>query len=517
MVAIHLKPDIDAIPVASIKKHLKKLQTTTEYLQRYSRWNYYNPHPETQLLFHNSPADERSLILGTQQGKTTAAGFEMAFAAVDCWPTWHKGRHPAPPQIERSAKFIGWYCSVSSQNVRDGAQNKLLGDISQKDGLGTGAIPLDYIEGITMSRGISNCVDTITVRRETGGIGIPQSKTYEQSVLSYQGVPVDLAWVDEDPGYDDRIYNELLGRTISTSGRIIVSLTPMLGLTPIRKRFIDASNPGKIFQIRGGIEKALHIPEARRAAIIASIPERERAARVHGLEQQGEGAVFTIPVEQIIFDRSPQTFPEYWPIVNGCDFSHGGQAVSAHPMAVASAAYDKSTDTIYIFDAFTMKQMLPEAHVARIKQSLVWDAPWLWPHDGSQVAQAGTGETISRMYRRLGLPMMPTHTTFKDAGYSFEAGIAEMEARFAAGSLLVARHLKEFFVEYANYHYKDGKIVKIDDDILSAVRQVVMGIRHAKALDPTRTTFDRLYEKKRPQFATGIDDWDVLTGRPYER
>ena len=176
-------------------------------------------------------------------------------------------------------------------------------------------------------------------------------------------MPVDLPWVDEDPGDDDRIYNELLGRTISTSGRIIVSLTPMLGLTPIRKRFIDASNPAKIFQVRGGIEKALHIPEARRAAIIASIPERERAARVHGLEQQGEGAVFTIPVEQIIFDRSPQTFPEYWPIINACDFSHGGQVASAHPMAVASAAYDKSTDTIYIFDAYTMKQMLPEAHV----------------------------------------------------------------------------------------------------------------------------------------------------------
>ena len=153
MGAIHTKPDVDAVPVASIKKHLKNLYSTREYLQTYCRWNYYNPHPETQLVFHNSHADERSIVLGTQQGKTTAAGFEMAFAVVDWWPTWHNGRHPSPPQIERSAKFIGWYCSVSSQNVRDGAQNKLLGDISQKDGLGTGAIPLDYIEGITMSRG----------------------------------------------------------------------------------------------------------------------------------------------------------------------------------------------------------------------------------------------------------------------------------------------------------------------------------------------------------------------------
>lgn len=330
MANVHIKPEVDTIPVESLKKHLKKLHTTTEYLQRYCRWMYYRPHPETQVPFHNSHATERSIVLGTQQGKTTAAGFEMAFAACDVWPAWHKGLHPSPPNIERSAKFIGWYCSVSSQNVRDGAQNKLLGDISQKDNLGTGAIPLDYIEGITMSRGISHFVDTITVRRETGGFGIMQSKTYEQSALAYQSVPVDMGWADEDPGYDDRIYNELLGRTISTKGRIICSLTPMLGLTPLRKRFIDAPDKTKIFQVRGGIDQALHIPEERRAAIIAAIPERERAARVYGFEQQGEGAVFTTLPEQIMFDYSPeQGFPPHYPIINACDF--GGQAASASP------------------------------------------------------------------------------------------------------------------------------------------------------------------------------------------
>ena len=437
--AIHIEPEVETVPVDSIRKHLKKLHTTTGYLQRYCRWNYYKPHPETQLVFHNSHADERSIVLGTQQGKTTAAGFDMAFAAVDIWPPWHTGRHPSPPNIERSARFIGWYCSVSSQNVRDGAQNKLLGDISMQSGLGTGAIPLDYIEGVTMSRGISHFVDTITVRRETGGTGILQSKTYEQSVLSYQGVPVDLGWLDEDVGYDDRIYNEVIGRTISTSGRIIVSLTPMLGLTPLRKRFIDAKDQTKIFQVRGGIEQALHIPEERRASIIASIPERERAARVYGYEMQGEGAVFTTPPEAITFDYSPDTgFPAHWPIINACDFSHGGQAASAHPMAVVSAAKDPNTETIYIFDAYTMKGMLPDQHVEKIKQSPVWDAPWLWPHDGSQIAQAGTGETISRMYRRLGLPMRPEWTTFKEGGYSFEAGIAIMQQKFADGTLLVA-------------------------------------------------------------------------------
>ncbi|HUZ32269.1 MAG TPA: terminase family protein [Xanthobacteraceae bacterium] len=508
MSAVHIKPEVDTVPVDSIGKHLKKLHTTTEYLQRYCRWNYYKPHPDTQLVFHNSHADERSIILGSQQGKTTAAGFEMAFSAVDLWPAWHTGRHPKPPNIERAAKFIGWYASVSSQNVRDGAQEKLLGNIAQKDGLGTGAIPVDYIEGITMSRGISNFVDTVTVRRETGGIALLQSKTYEQSVLSYQGTPVDLSWVDEDPGYDDRIYNELLARTISTNGRIIVSLTPMLGLTPIRKRFVDNVGNPKIFQVRGGIEQALHISAERRADIIASIPERERAARVYGQEQMGEGAVFTTPIASITFDRATETFPPHWPIINACDFSHGGMSSQSHPFAYVSAARDPATGTIYIFDAKKFFQMLPEQHVAKIKESKVWDAPWLWPHDGSQVAQAGTGETISRMYRRLGLPLRNEHTTFSDkdgGGYSFEAGIALLEQKFANGTLLIARHLHDVFIEYQNYHYKDGNVVKEDDDLLSAIRQVVMGIRYAKALDSGGGVFDRMYARNdRPQIADGV-------------
>ncbi len=519
MTAIHTKADVDTVPVDSIRKHLKKLHTTTEYLQRYCRWNYYKPHPETQLLFHNSHADERSIVLGTQQGKTHSCAHEMAFAACDWWPEWHKGRHPSPPKIERSAKFIGWYCSISSQVVRDGAQTKLLGDISQKDNLGTGAIPLDYIQGVSMSRGISNFVDTITVRRETGGIGILQSRTYEQSVLSYQGVPVDLSWVDEDPGYDDRIYNELLGRAISTDGRIIVSLTPMLGLTPIRRRFIDGGPT--TFQVRGGIEQAPHIATDRRMAIIASIPERERAARVYGQEMQGEGAVFTTPPEAITYDQSPATFASSFRYTNACDFSHGGQSASAHPMAVVSAAVDPNTGVIYIFDAFTMKGMLPEAHVKRIKQSPVFDVPMLWPHDGSQIATAGTGETISRMYRRLGLPMRPEHTTFKDGGYSLEAGIAEMQQRFANGTLLVARHLREWFTEYMNYHYQDGKIVKLDDDLMSSTRQIIMGIRYAKALDPDRNAngpvrgWDGSWMRRsdKQQIASGMDDFNLWTGR----
>jgi hypothetical protein len=91
-----------------------------------------------------------------------------------------------------------------------------------------------------------------------------------------------------------------------------------------------------------------------------------------------------------------------------------------------------------------------------------------------------TNETVAAVYKKLGLAMRPTHATFPDGGYNFEAGIQIMEERFAAKKLLVAAHLAEVFDEYAGYHRLNGKVVKIDDDLMSAIRVGCMDLRFAK-------------------------------------
>ena len=516
MAAIITKPEVDSVPVDSLRKHLKKLHTTADYLKTYCRWNYYRPHPDTQLKFHNSQADERSIVLGNQQGKTTSCAHEMAFQACDVYPEWYKGKRHVVPSIERASEFVGWLASVTSQNVRDGGQQRLLGDISRKDGLGTGAIPLDYIEGVTLSRGISHFADTITVRRESGGHAVLQTKTYEQSVLSYQGVPVDLLWFDEDMGYDDRIYNEGLARTFAAQGRIIVSLTPMLGMTPIRKRYVEAEANGnrRIFQVRGGIGQALHIPKERHQAIIDAIPERERAARLYGLEMQGQGAAFQTPVSEIKYERPPESFPLDWPVVWGLDFNHGGQSSNSHPFVAVFAFYDRYNDVIYIADIVVMHSPHPDQHVMQLKSHPCSDAPVLWPHDGSRVGDMRSGDTISHIYKTLGLRMQPSHVTFPEGGYSLEAGIVEMNRRFASRRLLIAKHLSgDFDAQYLNYHYENEKVVRRDDDVLDAIRVVVMGIRHAKSqfeLDARRSDQGSNYRQPKNH------EWDIFTGEPVK-
>lgn len=54
-----------------------------------------------------------------------------------------------------------------------------------------------------------------------------------------------------------------------------------------------------------------------------------------------------------------------------------------------------------------------------------------------------------------------------------------MSERFETGRLKVASHLSEFFDEYATYHREKGLLVKIKDDILSAVRVGIMMRRYS--------------------------------------
>jgi hypothetical protein len=105
------------------------------------------------------------------------------------------------------------------------------------------------------------------------------------------------------------------------------------------------------------------------------------------------------------------------------------------------------------------------------------------------------------------LKMLDTHATFADGSNSTEAGIMEMQDRMTSGRFKVAAHLTQWFDEFRSYHRKDGQLVKIKDDLLSATRIAVMAKRFAKQLEMLRG--DRA-KPRRPQPKEGEDgmfDW----------
>lgn len=469
-----------------LRRHAKKMFTELEYRKRYRRIDFYKPNRK-QLEFHNLIASERMLRAGNQEGKTHCAGAELAMHATQIYPDWFKGRRfLTKPPIERPHNFLGWAGSTTSTATRDGCQLKLLGDIREKDSLGSGLIPLDHLTGgrIGMARGI-DFVDTINVTREDGGKAVIRLKTGEMERRAWQGEAVEVAWLDEDFG-DDSVYGEVLARLVTTNGIVMVTMTPMLGTTPIRKRFKE-KHAGTA-EVLMGLDDALvsnggHIPDEAVPAIKARYKESERMTRLYGHDMQGQGAVFETPVEHIKRRLDPAEFPPYWRWLWAVDFRHSGNASGGHPFAAVLGCHSLSDgDVIHIVDAFRMHG-LPPMQVERIKQNRFWRAPVAWPHDGGRGASIISGETIAQTYKRLGLHMLPEHATFKGGGFNFEAGIAEMENRFASGRLVVAAQLHEWFDEYQGYHRVNGQVNKVDDDILSATRVLCMTVRHAQAIE----------------------------------
>jgi phage terminase large subunit-like protein len=421
----------------------------------------YKPYPK-QESFHIHGADlairERLLMAGNQLGKTWCAAFETAMHLTGQYPKGWKGAvfdHPT----------AGWAASLTSQGTRDTVQRLLLGKPGE---WGTGAIPREAILEIKRaSHGVADAVESITVRHISGGTSRLTLKTYDQGRERWQGETLDFVWFDEEPSAD--IYFEGLTRTNATAGIVYMTFTPLLGMSTVVKRFLIDKTPGTHVTTMT-IEDALHYTPEQRAAIIASYPAHEREARAKGIPTLGSGRIFTVAEE--VIREMPVSIPNHWPRIVGIDFGWD------HPTAAAWLAWDRDTDTVHVYDAYRVREATPLIHAAAIKAKGPW-IPVAWPHDGLQ-HDKGSGEQLANQYRGHGLNMLKERATFEDGTNGVEAGLMDMLDRMQTGRLKVAKHLHDWWEEFRLYHRKDGKIVKENDDLMSATRYGLMSLRHAK-------------------------------------
>ncbi|MCB9947101.1 MAG: terminase [Rhodospirillaceae bacterium] len=223
------------------------------------------------------------------------------------------------------------------------------------------------------------------------------------------------------------------------------------------------------------IDDAEHIPAEHRAAIVAGYPAHEREARAMGVPMLGSGRVFPISEEAITCRPFP--LPPFYACIGGLDFGWD------HPTAAVKLAWDRDDDIVYVVECYREREATPTVHAAEIRPwggtaSYQW-LPWAWPHDAHQ-HDKGSGASLADQYRREGLRLLATHATHEAGGFGIEAGIMEMLARMETGRLKVFAHLKAWFEEFRLYHRKDGRVVKENDDIMSATRIGIMSLRFAK-------------------------------------
>ena len=194
----------------------------------------------------------------------------------------------------------------------------------------------------------------------------------------------------------------------------------------------------------------------------------------------GSGRIFPIPEESISI-ASLASIPKYWPRIGGLDFGY------EHPAAAVELAWDRDNDVVYVIRAWREKHTTPVLHAAALRS---WGKQlvWTWPRDGRRETLEGAGISLAKQYTAAGLLMTRTHANIDDGtrggSASVEAGLMDMLDRMQTGKFKVYNTLNDWFEEFRLYHRKDGKVVKLYDDLMAATRYAVMMLREAKTLEP---------------------------------
>lgn len=455
-----------------VREIAETLSKVTEYRNTH-KLEFYTPY-DFQIKFHNAKdqnyktAVQKALMAANQVGKTYSAAMEVTYHATGLYPSWWEGQRFTHPV----------QCLVSghrNESVRDICQAELLGDPFDESAFGTGTIPRHLIGKPTRKAGVPNALTAVTVKHVTGKYSKIRFMAYEQGADAFMGIKFDVGWGDEEPPLP--IWTQMIRSTFSRKQYVLLmTFTPENGVTEVVDQFMNHIKPGQAL-IRAAWDDAAHMTEEKRKAYLEQLPPHERDMRSKGIPLMGSGLVFPVSDETVSVDAF--SIPTHWPRIVGMDIGID------HPFAAVWLAWDRDSDTIYVYDCYRERNALISTQSSAIKKRGAW-IPVVWPHDGLQ-RDPKSGVTISDLYRDEGVNMRPEKFSNPPApnqkegqgGQGVEAGIMEIYNRMETGRFKVFSHLHDWFEEKRQYHRKDGQIVKLRDDLMAATRYASMSLRFA--------------------------------------
>lgn len=177
---------------------------------------------------------QRCAMCGNRTGKTFGmGGFETATHLTGLYRPWWQGRVFARP-------VRAWAAGKTNETTRDIVQKTLLGKVEgsgpTKRLSGTGMIPAELIGEVSWKQGVADLVDTVEIRHATGGWSTLGLKSYQQGRGSFEGTEQDVIWLDEEPPED--VWGECLIRTMTTDGTVMLTFTPLEGVTGVVNQFM---------------------------------------------------------------------------------------------------------------------------------------------------------------------------------------------------------------------------------------------------------------------------------------
>lgn len=387
------------------------------------------------------------MLAANRVGKTEGVGgYELTAHLTGQYPDWWEGR-----RFNRPVR--GWAAGDTSKTVREIIQHKLLGPPGN---WGTGLIPGDSIERVVRAGGVPDTAEIIYVKHKSGGISPLVMKSYDQRREAFQGTEQDIIWLDEEPPMD--IYTESLLRTMTNNGMVILTFTPLLGMSEVVLAFLPGgklveSDCGSKYIVMATWDDAPHLDDEAKKELWNSIPPYQRDARSKGIPQLGSGAIYPVPESD--FAVEPFSIPAHWPRGYGFD-------VGWNFTAGVWAAVDRQTDTAYLYHAYKRSQAEPSIHVHAVKAVGDWIPGFIDPASRGRSQKDGT--QLLNDYIQLGLKL-----SLADNGV--ESGLYSVWNRLSTGRMKVFKTLGPWFEEFRLYRRdQKGAVIKENDHLMDATR-----------------------------------------------
>lgn len=449
------REEVIALVLEAEKRANYKIRQFFQETGPYS-WRAYPKHIE--FFAAGSKFKERLFMAANRVGKSEAGAFESTCHLTGIYPNWWQGRRFEHP-IEM------WASGTNSQTTRDIVQAKLLGPVQAP---GTGMIPAHLIAHQISARGLPGALEGAHIKHVSGGVSILGLKSYEQGRQSFEGTAKHVIWDDEEPPAD--VYTEQLYRTVTTKGIVLVTFTPLQGMSDVVRGFLEPeSDDAKAFKwyVQAGWKDVPHLDEEEKRALKATTPLYQIQARTEGEPMLGAGAIYPIAESELIVPT--REVPDTWRRVYALD-------VGWNRTAALWAAEDPGNGGLELYDEHYQGQGEPASHAAAIRARGDWMRGVIDP--ASLGSNQIDGRTLMDIYGKLGLRLEP-------AINAVEAGLTDVWNLMVQGRLKVQEHLHNWRSEFRKYHRDEkGKVVKAHDHLMDATRYLVVSGRSYLKVQP---------------------------------
>lgn len=439
--------------------------------------NKFPPIPQQAQLFNdfknrlNLPIDERLRYLLYYWGNGAWKTFIGAYICV-LLALWHDGGKFNLPFIW-SKKDI-WIVTKSWSNVKSTIDRYLLWKKSPCK------IPDMFIQKANYDNGILKSI----FLKNGCKMWI---NTYDQGEDNLQGWEPDFIWLDEEPT-KEAVWDELLARTRWRSAEMLITMTPLSGLTPIYRYFFEQKSEEVRSKMKIYKVSALDNPHTDKT-LTKGFSEEKYRLRVEGSFENPTWLVYNE------FYASKHVVPHFDPKLMGeVKYYRGIDFGTSHPTAVVFLAVDED-DNIYVFDEIRESDMLLSQLVKLIDNSSRW-------YNFEYFVRDSAAKREGLELKALWINTIPADKKSKGANdmSNRRTWILQINDAFAQGKLLISDRCRKLIRELETHYYKEGwkkdwEVEKENDDLIDALRYTIFMVKKNNKVNSLPLSIRKFNEK----------------------